>query len=136
MQHAKISKKLQKQFGKCVREFDLINEGDKIVVGLSGGKDSLTLLHLIKNFQRIVPFEFEYKAVTVDYGDGLSLDHLQKHCDVYGIPFEIYTTEIAQTAEEHIRENSSFCSFFSRMRRGSLYSACQKLGFNKLAMEN
>ncbi len=132
--NAKISKKLQKQFGKCVREFDLINEGDKVVVGLSGGKDSLTLLHLIKNFKRIVPFEFEYKAVTVDYGDGLSLDHLQRHCDEYEIPFEIYTTEIAQTAEEHIRENSSFCSFFSRMRRGSLYSACQKLGYNKLAL--
>jgi len=132
--HASISKKLQKQFGKCVREYDMINPGDRVLVGLSGGKDSLALLHLIKNFQRIVPFEFEYKAVTIDYGDGLSLDHLQKHCDDYGIPFEIYRTEIAQTAESHIRENSSFCSFFSRMRRGSLYSACQQMGYNKLAL--
>lgn len=134
MQHAAITKKLAKQFGRCVREFDLINEGDRVVVGLSGGKDSLTLLHLIKNFKRIVPFEFEYTAVTVDYGDGLDLSYLEKHCETYGIPFEIYRTEIAQTAEEHIRENSSFCSFFSRMRRGALYSACQKLGYNKLAL--
>jgi len=131
---AKLSKKLSKIFGKTVREFDMINPNDRIIVGTSGGKDSLTLLHLIKNFKRIVPFEFEYKAVYIDYGDGVDISFLQEHCKEFEIPFEIYQTQIAKSAKNHIRENSSYCSYFSRMRRGSLYSVCQKLGFNKLAL--
>lgn len=129
-----ISKKLQKSFGKCVREYDLINEGDKIAVGLSGGKDSLSLLHLIKNFKKIVPFDFEYVALTVDYGMGQNFDYIENHCKEHEIEFVLKRTQIAQTVEEHIRENSSFCSYFSRMRRGVLYSATQELGFNKLAL--
>ena len=134
MKLPKLSKKLTKTFGKTVREFDLINPNDKIIVGVSGGKDSLTLLHLIRNFQRIVPFEFEYKAVYVDYGDGIDISFLKDHCAEFDIPFEVYQTNIAKNAHHHIRQNSSYCSYFSRMRRGSLYSVCQKYGFNKLAL--
>jgi len=134
MEHAEISKKLSKSFGKTIREYEMVSSGDKIAVGLSGGKDSLSMIHLFKRLQRIVPYEFEFIAVTVDYGDGMDLSHLSEHCATYGIAHTIYKTDIFNTADEYIRENSSFCSYFSRMRRGALYSACESLGCNKLAL--
>jgi len=120
--------------GKTNGAFELIEEGDKILVGLSGGKDSLTLIHALKEQQRRAPFDFDFIAVTVGYGMGENFDYLTKHCEKYGIKHEIYDTRIYETAQEKIRKNSSFCSFFSRMRRGSLYSAAEKFGCNKLAL--
>ena len=128
------SKKIMKQLGRTNGAFELVEEGDKILVGLSGGKDSLTLIHALKEQQRRAPFDFEFIAVTVGYGMGENFDYLAKHCEEYGIRHEIHDTKIYQTAQEKIRKNSSFCSFFSRMRRGSLYSAAEKLGCNKVAL--
>ncbi|WP_345974650.1 ATP-binding protein [Sulfurimonas sp. HSL3-7] len=130
----KISKKIMKQMGRTNGAFELIEEGDKILVGLSGGKDSLTLIHALKEQQRRAPFDFEFVAVTVAYGMGENFDYLAEHCEKYGIKHEIYDTKIYETAQEKIRKNSSFCSFFSRMRRGSLYSAAEKFGCNKVAL--
>ena len=129
-----LSKKILKNVGKTNANYGLIKEGDKVVVGLSGGKDSLTLVHAIKHIHRVAPFDFEYKAVTIDYGMGENFDKLIAHTKEHDIPHEIYDTEIFDIVKENIRENSSSCSFFSRMRRGALYSATEKLGFNKLAL--
>lgn len=122
------------QLGKTNAAFDLIEEGDKILVGLSGGKDSLTMIHAMREQQRRAPFSFEFIAVTVSYGMGENFDYLAKHCEEYGIKFIVKDTKIYETAQEKIRKNSSFCSFFSRMRRGSLYSVAEELGCNKLAL--
>lgn len=122
------------KLGKTNAEFNLIEEGDKILVGLSGGKDSLTMIHAMKEQQRRAPFKFEFIAVTVSYGMGENFDKLINHCKEYGIEHVIYDTQIYDLAEEKIRKNSSFCSFFSRMRRGSLYSAAEKYGCNKVAL--
>ncbi|MDQ1244954.1 MAG: tRNA 2-thiocytidine biosynthesis protein TtcA [Campylobacterota bacterium] len=122
------------KLGKTNAEFNLIEEGDKILVGLSGGKDSLTMVHALKEQQRRAPFKFEFIAVTVSYGMGENFDKLTAHCREYDIPHAIYDTQIYDLAGEKIRKNSSFCSFFSRMRRGSLYSAAEKHGCNKLAL--
>ncbi|MDF1879857.1 tRNA 2-thiocytidine biosynthesis protein TtcA [Sulfurimonas sp. MAG313] len=122
------------QLGKTNANFNLIEEGDKILVGLSGGKDSLTMIHAMKEQQRRAPFSFEFIAVTVSYGMGENFDYLAKHCEEYGIKFMVKDTKIYETAQEKIRKNSSFCSFFSRMRRGSLYSVAEDLGCNKLAL--
>lgn len=122
------------KLGKTNAEFGLIEEGDKILVALSGGKDSLTMLHALKEQQRRAPFKFELLAVTVTYGMGENYEKLQAHCREHGIEHEIYDTNIYDIAEDKIRKNSSFCSFFSRMRRGSLYSAAQKYGCNKVAL--
>jgi tRNA 2-thiocytidine biosynthesis protein TtcA len=130
----KLSKKIMSKLGKTNAEFKLIEEGDKVLVGLSGGKDSLTLVHALKEQQRRAPFAFEFLAVTVSYGMGENFDKLKAHCEEYEIPHEIYETNIYDVAEEKIRKNSSFCSFFSRMRRGSLYSAAEKYGCNKVAL--
>lgn len=122
------------KLGKTNAEFELIEEGDKILVGLSGGKDSLTLVHALKEQQRRAPFKFDFIAVTVSYGMGENFDNLIEHCKEHEIEHVIHDTQIYDLAGEKIRKNSSFCSFFSRMRRGSLYSAAQKHGCNKVAL--
>jgi len=116
------SKKIMSKLGKTNAEFELIEEGDKILVGLSGGKDSLTMIHAMAEQQRRAPFKFEFIAVTVGYGMGENYDDLAKHCKDNNIEHIFHDTKIYELAEEKIRKNSSFCSFFSRMRRGTLYA--------------
>jgi tRNA(Ile)-lysidine synthetase-like protein len=128
------SKKIMSKLGKTNAEFNLIEEGDKILVGLSGGKDSLTMIHAMKEQQRRAPFKFEFLAVTISYGMGENYDELSKHCKEFGISHIIKDTNTFELAEEKIRKNSSFCSFFSRMRRGYLYSVAQENGCNKVAL--
>jgi tRNA(Ile)-lysidine synthetase-like protein len=130
----KISKKIMSQLGKTNAAFGLIEEGDKILVGLSGGKDSLTLIHSMREQQRRAPFDFEFVAVTVAYGMGENFEYLSRHCEEHGIKHIVHDTNIYETAQEKIRKNSSFCSFFSRMRRGSLYSVAAEQGCNKIAL--
>jgi len=122
------------KLGKTNAEFNLIEEGDKILVGLSGGKDSLTMIHAMKEQLRRAPFKFEFIAVTVGYGMGENFDNLINHCKEYDIPHIVHDTKIYELAEEKIRKNSSFCSFFSRMRRGTLYGIAEANGCNKLAL--
>ena len=128
------SKKIMSKLGKTNAEFELIQEGDKILVGLSGGKDSLTMIHAMAEQQRRAPFKFEFVAVTVSYGMGENFDSLSEHCKKYEIPHIIHDTQTYELAKEKIRKNSSFCSFFSRMRRGYLYSVALEQGCNKVAL--
>lgn len=123
-----------RQLGRTNAEFNLIEDKDRVLVGLSGGKDSLTMVHALTEHKRRTPFKFDVIAVTVDYGMGEDLDALIEHCHIHSIEHHVHRTEIYETAQEKIRENSSFCSFFSRMRRGSLYSAAQRFNCNKLAL--
>ena len=122
------------KLGRTNAEFKLIEEGDKILVGLSGGKDSLTMIHAMAEQQRRAPFKFEIIAVTVSYGMGENFDKLSAHCKEHGIKHIIRDTQTYALAKEKIRKNSSFCSFFSRMRRGYLYSVAQELECNKVAL--
>ncbi|WP_457597616.1 ATP-binding protein [Hydrogenimonas sp.] len=135
MPSIKLSKKILRLAGRANARYRLIGEGDRVLVGLSGGKDSLTLVHLLAHMARHAPFRFEFKAVTVSYGmPGERYDALAEHCERHGIPHEIYETNIFEIAEETIRENSSFCSYFSRMRRGALYTKALEGGYNKIAL--
>ncbi len=122
------------KLGKTNAEFELIEEGDKILVGLSGGKDSLTMIHAMKEQQRRAPFDFEFIAVTISYGMGENYDALIEHCKKYAIPHIVKDTKVFDLAKEKIRKNSSSCSFFSRMRRGYLYSMAEELNCNKVAL--
>ena len=81
------SKKIMSQLGKTNAAFNLIEEGDKILVGLSGGKDSLTMIHAMREQQRRAPFSFEFVAVTVSYGMGENFDYLAKHCEDMELSF-------------------------------------------------
>ncbi|WP_456450925.1 ATP-binding protein [Hydrogenimonas sp.] len=135
MPSIKLSKKILRAAGRANVKYRLVEEGDKVLVGLSGGKDSLTLVHLLRHMQRHAPFSFDFLAVTVSYGmPGENYESLAAHCREHGIPHEVYETNIYEIAEETIRENSSFCSYFSRMRRGALYTRALEGGFNKVAL--
>jgi tRNA(Ile)-lysidine synthetase-like protein len=130
-----ISKKLLRVAGKTNAEFKLIGQGDKVLVGLSGGKDSLTLIHILKHIQKHAPFKFEFEACTIQYGmPDENYKYLEEHCREHDIKHTVYNTNIFNISHNTIRENSSFCSYFSRMRRGALYTYAQEHGFNKVAL--
>jgi len=130
-----ISKKLLRITGKTNATFKLIGEGDKVLVGLSGGKDSLALVHMLKHMQRNAPFKFEFEACTIKYGmPGENYKYLEEHCKAYDIKHTVYDTNIFEISHDTIRENSSFCSYFSRMRRGALYTFAKEHGFTKVAL--
>lgn len=129
-----LSKKISKLVGRTNAHYGLIQEGDRVLVGFSGGKDSLSLLHSLNYLKKVTPFDFEFKAVTITYGMGEQIEFLSNHCREHNIEHEIIDTSIFELAGEKIRKNSSFCSFFSRMRRGYLYSTAQEQGYNKLAL--
>lgn len=129
-----ISKKITKLVGQTNANYNLIKEGDKVLVGFSGGKDSLTLIHALKRMQSKAPFKFEFKAVTITYGMGEQVQFLADHCKLHEIEHEIIDTQIFDISKEKIRKNSSFCSFVSRMRRGYLYTHALDNGYNKLAL--
>lgn len=135
MSKINISKKLLQVAGKTNATFKLIGEGDKVLVGLSGGKDSLALVHILKHMQRNAPFKFDFEACTINYGmPGETYEYLHDHCIEHGIKHTIYETNIFDISNDTIRENSSFCSYFSRMRRGALYTFAQQGGFTKVAL--
>ena len=129
-----LSKKISTLVGKTNPEYGLIKEGDRLLVGFSGGKDSLTLIHALNRIKKVAPFNFDFKAVTVTYGMGEQIQFLANHCAEHGIEHQIIDTQIFELAGEKIRKNSSFCSFFSRMRRGYIYSTAQEQGYNKVAL--
>jgi tRNA 2-thiocytidine biosynthesis protein TtcA len=129
-----LSKKLSTNIGRVNAQYGLIKDGDKILVGFSGGKDSLTLIHALNRMKKVAPFNFKFKAVTITYGMGEQLKFLADHCKEHQIEHEIIDTEIFDISKEKIRKNSSFCSFISRMRRGYLYTYALENGFNKLAL--
>ena len=134
MSDINLSKKISSVVGRTNAQYNLVQEGDKILVGFSGGRDSLTLIHALNRMKKAAPFNFEFKAVTITYGMGEQVEFLSNHCKEHGIEHEIVDTSIFELSKEKIRKNSSFCSFFSRMRRGYLYTTALEQGYNKLAL--
>ncbi|MGP1561425.1 MAG: tRNA 2-thiocytidine biosynthesis TtcA family protein [Helicobacteraceae bacterium] len=130
----KFSRHLTKTFAQTVIEYGLIKAGDRILVGFSGGKDSTALLHLLKRMKAYAPHDFDFFALTVSYGMGEDLSAQAASLKAHGIAHEILQTNIFERAKTEIRQNSSFCSYFSRQRRGELYLYAKKHGFNKLAL--
>ncbi|MCX2683322.1 tRNA 2-thiocytidine biosynthesis TtcA family protein [Campylobacter sp. MIT 21-1685] len=129
-----LSKKLIRQVAQANAQFKLIENGDRVLLGLSGGKDSLTLAHLLSRMQKHAPFQFDFEAVTLSYGMGEDYSKLHSHCEQHSIKHHILDSNIYEISGDTIRRNSSFCSYFSRMRRGALYTYALEKGFNKLAI--
>ncbi len=118
---------------RAVDDYHMIDEGDKIAVGISGGKDSLTLLYALHGLKRFYPDHFSLHAVTVDLGfDNLNLDRVKELCSGMNIPYTIIKTDIARIVFEE-RAESSPCSLCAKMRKGALNQAVKEAGCNKVA---
>ena len=119
---------------RAVDDYHMIQEGDRIAVGISGGKDSLTLLYALHGLQRFYPQHFELHAVTVDLGfQNLDLSKIESICrDELQIPYTIVKTDIADVIFEQ-RKESNPCSLCAKMRKGALNDAIKKEGCNKVA---
>ena len=120
--------------GRAIADHEMIKEGDRIVLGLSGGKDSLTLLHVLRHLQRHAPIKFEIAALTVDPQiEGFNPQHLKAYLAGMKIPYFYESQAIAEQAETQLK-NDSFCSFCSRMKRGIMYTTLRREGYNVLAL--
>ena len=119
---------------KAVDDYHMIADGDKIAVGISGGKDSLTLLYALHGLRRFYPQKFDIHAVTVDLGFGnLDLSRIESICaDELQIPYTIVKTDIADIIFDQ-RKESNPCSLCDKMRKGALNEAIKKEGCNKVA---
>lgn len=118
---------------KAIDDYQMIEENDKIAIGISGGKDSLTLLCALAALRRFYPKKFDIHAVTVDLGfKNLDLDAIKKFCKDLDVPYTIVKTDIAEIVFD-IRKESNPCSLCSKMRKGALNEAITELGCNKIA---
>lgn len=118
---------------KAVDDYQMIEEGDKIAVGISGGKDSLTLLYALHGLSRFYPKHFTVHAVTVDLGfENLNLDKIKELCRNLDIEYTIVKTDIAQIVFEERKEDNP-CSLCAKMRKGALNQAIKAAGCNKVA---
>ena len=127
---------MQKLMGlvrRCVDDYNMIQEGDKIAVGVSGGKDSLVLLVLLAGLRKYFNKSFTLEAITIDMGLGMDYSAIEQLCDSLEVPYTIVKTEIAPIIFEH-RQEKNPCSMCSKMRRGALNQALLDKGFNKLAL--
>ena len=128
--------KLQKLYSyarRAIDDYNMIEEGDKIAIGISGGKDSLALLYALHGLKQFYPKHFNIIAVTVDLGfNNMDLSGIQKLCDDLGVPYHVVHTDIAQIIFEE-RKESNPCSLCAKMRKGSLNDAVKELGYDKVA---
>lgn len=127
---------MQKLMGlvrRCVEDYNMIEEGDRIAVGVSGGKDSLVLLTLLAGLRSYFNKHFELEAITIDMGLGMDYSGIQKLCDELKVPYTIIETQIAPIIFDYRKEKNP-CSMCSKMRRGALNQALLDKGFNKLAL--
>lgn len=118
---------------RAIDDYHMIEDGDKIAIGVSGGKDSLALLHAMHGLQRFYPKKFTIYAVTVDLGfNTQNLDGIIQMCEGLGVPYHIVKTDIGKIIFED-RKESNPCSLCAKMRKGALNDAMKELGCNKIA---
>ena len=111
---------------RAVDDYEMIEEGDRIAVGVSGGKDSLTLLAVMAALKRFYPKKFEVVGITIDMGfEGSDFSPVEEYCKALGVEYVVVKTEIAKIIFD-VRKESNPCSLCAKMRRGSLHAAAQE----------
>lgn len=120
--------------GKAIADYGMIRRGDRLLLGLSGGKDSMTLLHVLLHLKDRAPVPFELGAATVDPCiEGFDPSGLKQYVPPLGVPYFYRTQDIVGRAQTNMR-GDSFCAYCARMRRGALYAAAREQGYNVVVL--
>jgi tRNA 2-thiocytidine biosynthesis protein TtcA len=129
-----VDKRLMSAAGRAIADYGMIQDRDRILLGISGGKDSLTLLHILLQLQKRAPIGFELAAITVDpMVDGFDPSALQPYLRSLGVPYLYQREPILERAKQHL-SGTSYCSWCARMKRGVMYATARREGYNVLAL--
>lgn len=130
----KPPKKLLKLAGRAIYDFKMIQDGDKVLLGVSGGKDSLSLFHTLKHFQKHAPINFELGVISIDpQTEGFDLSPLLQYFKQQDTPYFLEQFPIVEQAKKSMK-GDSFCAFCARMKRGLMYKVAKEQGYNVLAL--
>lgn len=131
----KLQKRLRRLAGQAIADYSMIEEGDKIMVCLSGGKDSYTMLDILMNLQKTAPVNFELVAVNMDQKQpGFPEEVLPAYLSGINVPFHILEKDTYSIVTDIVPEGKTYCGLCSRLRRGSLYGFAEEIGATKIAL--
>jgi len=131
----KLQKRLRREAGKAISDYNMIEEGDKIMVCLSGGKDSYTMLDILRSLQKSAPVHFDLVAVNLDQKQPGFPDHiLPEYLKSIGVPFHILERDTYSIVQETIPEGKTTCGICSRLRRSTIYAFADQIGATKVAL--